>query len=142
MALQTIEGHLRFIPCLDHRNDIAVALAARVVRYPLVPAFNLDRLREIAGRESQRMIEAVQSLGIVFSDESFRRMTIVADGSCMMAVLVPGIEVIFHNMTVRACRRIVSYIRKALSIYKRINPDAGKNAEKDTKDNQRDFLPR
>jgi len=88
------------------------------------------------------MIEAVQSFSIVFSDESFRRMTIVADRRGMVAVLVPGIVVIFHNVAVRARRRIVSYIRKALCIDERINPDAGKNAEKDTKDNQKEFLPR
>lgn len=100
-------------------RDRLVAVDAGAVRDRTIAGLDLDRVLEIAERESQRMKETVIRLGDPLADRVVGQMAIVANRHVVMAAVLPGIEVLLHDVAVDTRLRIVAEVAGALSVAER-----------------------
>ena len=56
-------------------------------------------------------------------------MAIVAGGDRVVTAFRPGVELLGHDMTIRAGRGVVLEIRGTVRVEKRIDPDAARDPE-------------
>ena len=92
----------------DVMHDILMTLAAGIFRDSKAASFYLNWLVKFVRGEREGMKKSVISFGVVFGNESGRRMAIVAGGNGAMTGLDPGVEMILHDMAVSAGLRIVT----------------------------------
>ena len=97
-------------------DKVGVAMNARSLSHAPVAGFDLDRVVEVFQREGEGVEEAVVALDDPFADRVMRQMAIVADGDMAMAALLPGVEVVLHDMTIRAAVRIVAEVAPAFAV--------------------------
>ena len=94
----------------------AVAMAARVFRNLKVRGANAYRLRIGSGRKVERMPKAVFRLYPVLRNELMRSMTIVARGHRPVTTPAPAVELLLHDVAVRAGLGITAQIGAALGV--------------------------
>ena len=94
------------VDCLD---DGLVTIPACLFGDSAVPLSYAKRIGIAAGREIERVPESVPRLRDVFADEIVRSVTLVARRVAVTSLL-PRCEMLAHDVTVCACRRIVREI--------------------------------
>ena len=100
-------------------DEVVVAEQARVLGDLAVARFDLDRLVKQAGRERQRMVEAVVALDDPLADGVVGQVAIVARRDVLMTRLDPRVVHGLHHVAVRARGRIVLEIGRAVAVAKR-----------------------
>src|SRR5688500_2236607 len=121
---------------LDRLDDRLMAVPAGRLGDGPVARGDLDGLRESAGRERERMPEAVERLRRVLGGEAGRRVAVVARGDLAMAGLGPAVVLLAHDVAVHARARIVGQVGGALRVHERVGADADADAEDDREDEQ------
>lgn len=123
-------------------HEIFVAIDASALRHSLIPRFDLNRIRETAHRECERMKEAVVSFRYPLADRIVRQMTVVAYGDMVVTALLPRIHMALHHVTVDTRLRIVAEVTGSLTIAERKPTDACQHAEHDCKYDRSDAKAR
>src|SRR5689334_12134893 len=95
---------------IDGVSDCLMAPPAGSLGNAAVEFCNLYRVRILAGREVERVKEAVAGLDCIFAEQVVRGMTIVACSRRMMARFHPGFVLGAHGVTVGTCGRIVQQV--------------------------------
>src|SRR5687767_9986833 len=93
-----------------------MTIAAGLLRDGTVMGLDLQRIGERAGRERERVPEPVRGFREVLADEIVRHVAVGATGDSAMARALPGTEVLFHDVTVRADGRIGAEVRRPFRI--------------------------
>jgi hypothetical protein len=109
-----------------------VTVAARILGDACVPRGDAYRFGKGAGREIERMPEAVQRFCPVLTEDVMRRVTVVAHGNGAMARLQPGAVLLLHDMAVGARLRIVGEIRGAACVDERETADPERQPQRQT----------
>src|SRR5688572_7045214 len=86
----------------DIAGELAVAANAILLDLGRVDGSNADGLREILQRELYGMVPAIVGFRDPFSEKAMRSVAIVADGTRVVRRFQPRIEMIVHDVTVRA----------------------------------------
>ena len=86
----------------------------------------LNVVFEVTGSEGIRMEEAVYGLGPILRYQPRRSVTVIANSDVAMTRLHPARPLFFHNVTIRACGRVVGQIGTATSIAEREQGNATK----------------
>src|SRR4051812_621526 len=115
--------------CLDVVHHILMTFATRVFRDAQAAILDLDWFVKVARGKGERMKESVFCLGQILRDKRRRRMAVVAGRDRVMARLDPTIEVIPHDMAVRAGRGIVAQVGRALRIDKGETSETGDHSQ-------------
>src|SRR5215207_6245179 len=129
------------VPALDGLHDRFVAGAARALRNFVVELVDADRLVEAAGREVERVPEAVARLGVVLAQQVVRRVAVVAAGDRAVRGLDPAVELLAHDVTVGARLRVVGQVRVAARVDEGEAADADDDAEGDADHHAPQSLP-
>lgn len=114
----------------DRLDDFLMAMEAGLLRHAAVASLDSDRVGKFSSGEGKRMPEAVIRFGHVLADEIMRRMTIVAGGDGAMARFDPSIEMILHDMVVRAGGGVVRQVGGSFGVNKREPSDAQRDPER------------
>lgn len=117
---------------IDRMDDLRVAVSAGRLRDRPIPWCDLDRLVKPARRERQRMIPAIEPLGKVLAEEMVRRMAIVAGCHSVVTGFRPRLELLVHDVAIRARGRAIKQVRSSFGIHE------CKRADADDKTNQCD----
>ena len=128
MTAYASQGILRPCPDIDTAHHLRVAAAAGVFRDGFIHFRRLKRLVKVAGREGQRVIEAVDTLNRVFPEKIVRRVAVVTNRDGVMTGLQPSVIVVLHDVAVGASRRVVGEIRGPPGIDERIPAQADSRA--------------
>ncbi len=83
---------------------------AGTFRHAQTARLDLDRVVEVARGEGERMKEAVLGLGEILLHEARWRVAIVAGRNRAMTRLRVGVQMIAHDVAIRAGVRIVAQI--------------------------------
>ncbi len=78
----------------------------------------LDRLVENARSEGRAVVPAIDSFDSIFSDDVLWRVTAVTGGRCFVAGMVPGVELLSHNVAVFTRLGVVREIGNTFSVEK------------------------
>src|SRR6185503_12408880 len=90
-----------------------------------------------AGREVIRMPETISRLGRILADESGWRVAIIANRHCTMTRLQPTAKLILHDMTIHARFSVVSHVRIAARVDKRVSTHADGHTNRDAQNDSR-----
>ena len=122
------------VRAFDSVDNVLMTFATGFFRYFSTARRDVNVVVKPAGREIVGMPEPVARFSCVLADESRRRMTIVADSNGAMARLHPTIELVLHDVTVRACFGIVRQVRISTCVDKGVRADADGRADCNTQD--------
>src|SRR5687767_2719733 len=98
----------------DVAGELAVAANAILLDLRRIDGANADGLCEILQREFYGMVPAIIGFRDPFPKKIMRSVAIVADGAGVVRRLQPRIEMIVHDVTVRACLWPVGEVSEAL----------------------------
>ena len=114
---------------LDVVHHILMTFATRVFGDAKAASLDLDWFVKLARGKGERMKESVFCLGEILRDKPRRRMAVVAGRDRVMARLDPTIEMIPHDVAVRAGLGIVAQVGRALRIDKGETSETGNQSE-------------
>ena len=117
-TMTTHTRHLgaRSVAGVDVFDDAFVTLSAGAFRDAAIARFYPERVWEIARSEGKGMPKSVIGFGQILRDEAVRSVAIVACGGRTMAALNPGVEVVLHDVAIRAGCGVIGKIGGAFRI--------------------------
>jgi hypothetical protein len=111
-----------FIPAVwrSYRLDhLLMAGPAGSLRHPSIELSDAYGLIKITHGELERVIEPVERFHEVLGNERVGGVTVVARRGTTVARLHLAIELLFYDVTVRACCRIVGQVRSSFRVHER-----------------------
>jgi hypothetical protein len=110
-------------------HDLAVTPDAILVRDLCIEIVYLDWFFKISGRERRTVIPSIDRLRGVFARRIVRRVAIVTGCDPVMRRPVPPVELLAHDMTIRARFRIIQKIGVAFCIEEGVPAQTKKDAQ-------------
>lgn len=108
MAVQAVVvATLRAVAVIHGLHHGLVTTKTRVFHNIQTVFFNNDGIFEVLQSERRGMTEAVQGLDGIFAHDVVRKMTVIAFGHMMVRGLLPGIEIVLHDVAVDAGAGVV-----------------------------------
>ncbi len=122
---------VRNIPPEHLMHHVLMTLYTVVLKYPVVPFLDHDRLMEVLKGKGLGMVKSVVRLGYVFPDKIVRKMTINTCGRRMVAGLLPRVILWRHDVTVDAGFWIRAEVGESLRILEGKDTKPRKNPQQD-----------
>src|SRR5262245_57004278 len=126
------------VRCFDGADNFLMTVPTGLLGDLPAVRFDLNIVLVATGGEEERMPEPVGCLRRIFADEVCRRVAAITGRNRAVRRLEPAIELLAHDMTVGAGRRIISKVRPAFGVSKGVEADADSNTKKDANQNARD----
>ena len=121
---------------VDRGGQFGVALPTGHLGDLVVPGGDAHGIRITAGRKVKRMPEPVLRFRHVLRDRARRRVAVVTDRHRAVAGACPRVEMIPHDMAVRACFRVIRKVGVAFRIDEGISAYADREPDQDCGDDQ------
>ena len=121
------------VRAFDRNDDVLMTLPASLFRYVETALRDVNVVFEPTSCEVVGMPESVACFRHVLRNESRWRVAIVAHSDRAMARLQPAAELLLHDMTIHAGFGVVSHVRIAARVDKRVGADPDRHAEDDAK---------
>ncbi len=122
---------------IDGLHDILMAITARRFGDGAISGRYLNGLVEISRRECPGMIEAINGLGMIFTDKIVWGVAVVTDCHPKMARFSPCLVLFVHNVAIGAGRGIVGHIRSPFGVNECIPAHTGCRTGYDSNDNSK-----
>lgn len=115
---------------LDRIDDLLVTRATGLFGHGAIEPCDAEIVFVIAGGEGQRMVVTVYRLDEILVKHAIMwRMAIITRSHRVVGRLVPRIEIVLHDVTVRTGVGVVRKIRRPVRIGKRVRPDTADHSQ-------------
>lgn len=132
MATQARHQIRRLMAGLDVMHRPGMAITTDSFRHCATASLHLNRLVEIAGGKGIRMPESMVDLGPILPHKVVWRMAVVAGGDRVVARLHPTIQMVLHDVAVRARVGIVRQVRPTARVDEGVAADTERQPQQDT----------
>jgi hypothetical protein len=110
-------------------HDIFVTMKAGGLGHTAIARLDLDGVVKILERKRQGMIKPVVGFDDPFLNGVVGEMAVIARGDAMMAGVLPGVEMILHDMAVGARLGIAAEIAGPFAVTEGESADAAQDSE-------------
>jgi hypothetical protein len=105
-------------------NEAAMAAEAALLEDRRIVRFDHDRFMEVLERESPGMVVPVLRFRKVLRNECVRQVTVHAYRSRMVRPVLPGGELVIHDVAICTRTRVGGEVTQPFTVIKRKEPDA------------------